>query len=118
MSLVDIIKSAYLKSHHKILLPLVIHRANLSTGLDRVIQNSQNQNERKEKDTSPENKDQNPHLNGSKARASEASVRKIEGLSEDQKHYEILKQMIPRNSIEDLLNEQILTYLSLAYELE
>ena len=114
MSLVDMLNGAYLKKHHKILLPLVILRANLSPTRNSAIASKKPQNDEKEKHTSPKNKDQiQEEENQAKTDSQEKRTKE---LSMDRNKYEILKQLKPRNSLESILNKQILSYLSLVYE--
>ena len=115
MSLVDILNGTYLKNHHKVLLPLVILRANLSSGSDTAIAVKKN---RKEKKISPQNQDLVPGVSDLQVKEQEEPETRTDELSEGKKKYTMLKNLEPRNSLETMLNKEILSYLSLVYEQE
>ena len=125
INLVDILDGAYLKKHHEILLPLVTLISDQTTDQfreaqapDLVVSSKNSKKEQEEKNTKPENKNQDHEVNTVKSKPAEAPELKIDELSEDQKNYAIIKQLKPQNHLESILTKQILSYLSVVYEHE
>ena len=125
MSLADLLKSASLEKHHKILLPLVILGANLcknklrrASASDLKEVSKKPKNGQNEKVHFPEKKDQDREANYLKANSIEVLRQRTGDLSIDQKNYAIIKQLRPQNSLEGIINKQILSYLSTVYEQE
>ena len=121
MHFTNVLKEASLKDHHRVLLPLVLLRLkntpseNGSSRPQRLSHNSQPNFEAEKKGKNCKNilsKDQKPGVERSPKEKEQQNV----DLAEDQKIYNGLKNVKPRNVFEGMFNEEILRYLSTVYE--